>query len=221
MTRPAPPRSVRSALAAQRALARAGTSWGDVVAIPRAPKPADPTGTPPAAVATAPRGDGRIRPATDAVPRAAAPAPAPAPVRVAAAALDRSERRLLLGLVAALGAFVVLLGSVGVERGLDRRASRQAMGGALNRSAFVQAEFHARNRRFARLAELEANGFVLPAGFEVMRASAGASHWYLKLRDPSTQVICERIGQLLEDPAEDTGTCRDADASERAAPAPS
>lgn len=97
---------------------------------------------------------------------------------------------------------VVLSAGVSTTRSaMTLGASRERIGGTLGRASLVQMEFRSTNARFANWDELEARGMRLADDLAVVSSTATQSHWYLRLRDRSSGVTCERIGQLFDPPA--------------------
>ena len=124
------------------------------------------------------------------------------------ARVARSERLVVVSLLA-FGVAIVILGSMRVAGEVREGRAREEMTQTFARVGERQSEFRRLNARFATLPELNARGFRLPARHQVQRSSADPSHWFLSLRDRNTGMICDRIGELMDDPgAQRKPVCR-------------
>ena len=120
-----------------------------------------------------------------------------------------AEQRVVLLLLALLLLVIVTLSTFGVRATLERRDARVRADRAFARAGLEQLEFHSRRGRFAFWEELAAEGMRLPEVMAVDTSNATASHWYLRLRDTTTGMLCDRIGQLSDRPGAASGmTCR-------------
>lgn len=109
----------------------------------------------------------------------------------------------------AFGVAIVILGSMRVASDVREGRAKAEMAETFARVGQRQHEFRRLNARFATLPELNARGFRLPARHQVQRSSADPSHWFLSLRDRNTGMICDRIGELMDDPeAQRKPACR-------------
>jgi hypothetical protein len=115
------------------------------------------------------------------------------------ARVARSERLVVISLLA-FGAAVVILGSMRVAGEVREGRALEAMVETFARVGERQDEFRRLNARFATLPELNARGFRLPSRHQVQRSSADPSHWFLSIRDRNTGMICDRIGELTDEP---------------------
>jgi hypothetical protein len=115
------------------------------------------------------------------------------------ARVARSERLVVVSLLA-FGVAIVILGSMRVAGEVREGRAREEMTETFARVGERQSEFRRLNARFATLPELNARGFRLPARHQVQRSTADPSHWFLSLRDRNTGMICDRIGELMDDP---------------------
>lgn len=151
-------------------------------------------------------------------PASGKPAPRPGasakpPVASAPARLPSTRRadqdQVLVSSV--IVAFLLLtLAAVGVKvRGNARTdRSRAEVSGTLTRVYDQQTAFRLLNQRFATWPELEAQGMALPTSHRVLASNASPSHWFMKVRDTNTGVVCSRTGELFdEDPSERPPTC--------------
>jgi hypothetical protein len=156
---------------------------------------------PPPLPAPRPSPEARATSRTRAPASSTPPARAIAPTAVHA---DRAsaERRVVALLLAGLGVMVVLLASLSVRATVQRGDARSRAGGALARAGLAQREYHARQGRFAFWEELAADGLRLPAAMSVDASNATPSHWYLRLRDSTTGLLCDRVGVLTDPPGE-------------------
>ena len=124
------------------------------------------------------------------------------------ARVARSERLVVVSLLA-FGVAIVILGSMRVAGEVREGRAREEMTETFARVGERQSEFRRLNARFATLPELNARGFRLPARHQVQRSTADPSHWFLSLRDRNTGMICDRIGELMDDPgAQRKPVCR-------------
>jgi hypothetical protein len=115
------------------------------------------------------------------------------------ARVARSERLVVISLLA-FGLAIVILGSMRVAGEVRAERAREAMTETFTRVGQRQDEFRRLNARFATLPELNARGFRLPSRHQVQRSSADPSHWFLSIRDRNTGMICDRIGELMDEP---------------------
>lgn len=121
----------------------------------------------------------------------------------------RAERRLVGALLASLALTIVLLIGFGTRASVARRDARVRADRTFARAGLVQLEFHARRGRFAFWSELASEGMRLPQSMQVDTSNATASHWYLRLRDSATGLLCDRVGQRLDRPGSTTNlSCR-------------
>lgn len=136
----------------------------------------------------------------------ASPSPSPDRRRIARA---RDERRLVGLLLAGLTLTIVLLVGFGTRASVARRDAQVRADRTFARAGLVQLEFHARRGRFAFWSELAAEGMRLPPSMRVDTSNATASHWYLRLRDSATGLLCDRVGQRSDRPGSTTDfACR-------------
>jgi hypothetical protein len=112
------------------------------------------------------------------------------------------EQRLIALLVAAALGVTIALATLGARASMALASSEQKIGTTLGRASLQQMEFHTQNARFAIWQELASAGAVLPPNVTVVRSNATPSHWYLSLRDGSTGLTCDRVGQLIDPPAD-------------------
>ncbi len=118
----------------------------------------------------------------------------------AAEARTATERRLIAVLLMVVVGAVAAVGATAANSTMSAGRSRERMGGTLGRASLVQMEFRDRNKRFAVWEELSRNGVRLAPELTVVTSNASSSHWYLRLRDRTTGVTCDRVGQLLDPP---------------------
>lgn len=111
-----------------------------------------------------------------------------------------SEQRVIALVVATAIGLMLALGLTGAQASHSASSARKRIGGTLGRASIEQMEFYSQHARFALWDELSARGMRLPDQVAVVASNASASHWYLRLRDVSTGVTCDRIGQLLDAP---------------------
>lgn len=111
-----------------------------------------------------------------------------------------THERVVVTAVIAFGFAAAVLGSVRVAGDVRETRAKELMQGTFTRVDAHQDEFRRVNARFATWTELAARGVRLPARQQVRTASADQSHWYLSLRDRNTGVVCDRIGELFDDP---------------------
>ena len=120
-----------------------------------------------------------------------------------------AETRVVILLLSLLLLAVVALSTFGVRATLADRDARVRADRAFARAGLEQLEFHGRRGRFAFWEELAAEGMRLPSSLAVDTSNATPSHWYLRLRDTATGVLCDRIGQLSDRPGMASGmNCR-------------
>jgi len=113
-----------------------------------------------------------------------------------------SEERLIALLVATAAGLTIALAALGARTSMSLTNSEQQMGSTLGRASLQQMEYHTRHARFALWDQLTESGTALPANVTVVRSNASPSHWYLRLRDRSTGITCDRVGQLIDPPAD-------------------
>jgi hypothetical protein len=112
-------------------------------------------------------------------------------------------------LLALLASAIIALALAGVRSSVRSAAGRERSDGALQRAALEQSEFHAQQGRFAIWPELEAAGMGLPAKMGVDASNATSSHWYLRLHDSVSGLLCDRVGTVVDEPTERVPpTCR-------------
>lgn len=127
-----------------------------------------------------------------------------------------THERVVVTAVIAFGFAAAVLGSVRVAGDVRETRAKELMHGTFTRVDAQQDEFRRINARFATWTELAARGVRLPARQQVRTASADQSHWYLSLRDRNTGVVCDRTGELFDDPDETRApVCRAAGDSAR------
>jgi hypothetical protein len=132
------------------------------------------------------------------------PVPANAPPRNATALSQRTARdhRVVVTLLLIAVLAVLVLAGITVRATVRRDAVRQRVGGTMTRASLVQLEFHTRHRRFALWDELAERGMRLPSALEVEASTATPSHWYLRVRDVNSGLVCDRIGLLTDPPGQ-------------------
>jgi len=139
-----------------------------------------------------------------------------APVRPSAAVAGKRKRtktatheRVVVTAVIAFGLAAAVLGSVRVAGNVRETRAKELMHGTFTRVNQQQDEFRRVNSRFASWSELTARGVRLPARQEVRTSSADYSHWYLSIRDRRTGIVCDRVGELMDEPGtRRTPVCR-------------
>lgn len=130
---------------------------------------------------------------------AARVAASPAQLR-AAASRSAGERWLVAVLASSVAVAMLVLSGMAVRSSMAENRSKAQIGSTFGRAALRQEEYRARNDRFADWSELANEGMRLPAELRVLSSNATRSHWYLRVRDRNTGVVCDRVGQLLENP---------------------
>ncbi len=130
-----------------------------------------------------------------------------APGRTNAAAASKRRRkktatheRVVVTAVIAFGFAAAVLGSVRVAGDVRETRAKELMHGTFSHVNKQQDDFRRVNSRFASWSELTARGVRLPARQEVRTSSADYSHWYLSIRDRRTGLVCDRVGELMDDP---------------------
>lgn len=104
---------------------------------------------------------------------------------------------------------VVVLLTFSVRATLTQRDVKGRAEGTFARAGLEQLEFHARRGRFALWSELQEEGVRLPSSMVVDTSNATASHWYLRVRDTATGLVCDRLGLRTDRPGRNPGlTCR-------------
>lgn len=136
------------------------------------------------------------------VPRpgaAAKPPVASAPARPPATRHVDRDQVLVSSVVVAF--LLLTVAAVGLHLNGNARTDRSVgqVTGTLTRVYEQQTAFRILNQRFATWPELEARGMALPTEQHVLASNASRSHWYMKLRDTSTGVVCSRTGELFDD----------------------
>lgn len=130
-----------------------------------------------------------------------------APRAVSAAVAGKRKRsrtvtheRVVVTAVIAFGFAAAVLGSVRVAGDVREARARELMQGTFTKVNARQDEFRRVNSRFASWSELTARGVKLPARQELRTSSADHSHWYLSIRDRRTGLVCDRVGELMDEP---------------------
>lgn len=122
-----------------------------------------------------------------------------------------SDRRSVLLLLLLLALGILGLAISGVRATVRDARGKERTAGALSRAALEQWEFHGRQGRFALWRELESGGARLPPAMSVDTSTATPSHWYLRLHDSASGLLCDRIGTIVDEPTERVApTCRPA-----------
>lgn len=125
------------------------------------------------------------------------------------AATAIAEQRVVLFLLSVLLLTVVVLLTFSVRATLTQRDVKGRAEGTFARAGLEQLEFHARRGRFALWSELQEEGVRLPSSMVVDTSNATASHWYLRVRDTATGLVCDRLGLRTDRPGRNPGlTCR-------------
>ena len=115
----------------------------------------------------------------------------------------------MLFLLSVLLLTVVVLLTFSVRATLTQRDVKGRAEGTFARAGLEQLEFHARRGRFALWSELQEEGVRLPSSMVVDTSNATASHWYLRVRDTATGLVCDRLGLRTDRPGRNPGlTCR-------------
>lgn len=216
---PSPSPRPRSTLAP----ATASKGWAGVIAPAPLKRPEDkPASTPSRAPSQVPLHAPSRAPGAPKGPAKAAKIAKPAAARgkrtgvAGAAAVEERRRtetalreRVLVTALVAFGIAIAVLGSVRVAGNVRVSRAEEAMVGTFDRVEGEQAQFRRANLRFASWSELAKSGMRLPARQTVHRATADQSHWFLSLRDRNTGLICDRIGELMDEPdTERKAVCR-------------
>lgn len=121
------------------------------------------------------------------------------PARVTAAARADRDQVFVTSVIVAFALLTLAAVGVKVKSNVRNDRSRNEISGTLTRVYEQQTAFRILNQRFATWPELEARGMALPTEQRVLASNASPSHWYMKLRDTSTGVVCSRTGELFDD----------------------
>lgn len=105
-------------------------------------------------------------------------------------------------LVAVAVGVTIALATLGARTSMTLSSSEREMGSTLGRASLQQREFHTQNARFALWDELARSGASLPVNITVVRSNATSSHWFLRLRDQTTGITCDKVGQLVDPPSD-------------------
>ena len=135
-------------------------------------------------------------------PVASAPARPPATRHV-----DRDQVLVSSVVVAFL---LLTVAAVGLQVKGNARTDRSVgqVTGTLARVYDQQTAFRLINQRFATWPELKAQGMALPMSHRVLASNASPSHWFIKVRDTQTGVVCSRTGELFDEgPLERPPSC--------------
>lgn len=138
-------------------------------------------------------------PPSSASPSARGPASASAAGTRKRKATATHERAVVTAIIA-FGFAAAVLGSVRVAGNVRQTRAKELMRGTFTRVDEQQVRFRQEYARFATWTELAKRGVRLPARQQVRDARSDESHWYLSLRDRSTGVVCDRIGELMDEP---------------------
>ena len=121
------------------------------------------------------------------------------------------DKRIVFALVGifVIGALAVM--SMSIADASRKTRAKAAMGQTFAVVHRRQSEFRSLTGRFATWPELKQRGATLRSNQSVNGSNADASHWFISIRDTEAGVICDRIGELMdEDSYERTPVCRDA-----------
>ena len=110
-----------------------------------------------------------------------------------------TRQRARITALVAFGCAVAVLGSTRVAGNARLARARAAMEGSFANVVAEQGEFRRVNARFASWSELSERGVRLPARQVVQQSTADQTHWYLSLRDRNTGLICDRIGERINE----------------------
>lgn len=113
-----------------------------------------------------------------------------------------THERAVVTAVIAFGLAAAVLGSVRVAGNVRQAKAKELMHSTFARVDQQQSRFRREYARYASWAELAERGVRLPARQQVRDARADESHWFLSLRDRTTGVVCDRIGELFDDPGD-------------------
>lgn len=123
-----------------------------------------------------------------------------------------SERRFVLIIsVAFLGLAVALSG---MRMTTVRTSSRsiKALDATFEQVSGHQDEYRVANGRYATWPELAAQGEQLEPELMVIRSAATASHWYLRIFDSSSGIVCDKLHELYGGGGSgDRPACREAE----------
>ena len=120
-----------------------------------------------------------------------------------------AEQRVVLVLLSLLLVTVAVLLTFSVRATVLQRSAQQRAEGPFARAGLEQLEFHEQRGRFAFWTELQAEGVRLAPTMVVDTSNATASHWYLRLRDTASGLVCDRLGLRTDRPGRNPGlTCR-------------
>lgn len=119
------------------------------------------------------------------------------------------DRRVVSGLIGIFVVGAVALLSITVAEASAESRAKAAMGQTFAVVHRRQSEFLSVTGRFATWPELRQQGVTLGARQRVNGSNADASHWFISLVDEESGLICDRIGELMdEDRFERAPVCR-------------